>query len=150
MRTKCSLRHHVGGDNCDICSPQRPRCDICSPQRHRKLSSAGRGPVSISVCAESIKHQKENVPNINWPTTLILRGGGTPCRQLCIRGQWGMVPAAPFPYATDRYIQSLGLFSASPVNSMSHPAPWHHGSLSPNVYRFPLLETLTSHASYDY
>ena len=32
--------------------------------------------VSISVCTESIKHQKENAPNINWPRTLILGGEG--------------------------------------------------------------------------
>ena len=28
----------------------------------------------MTVCTESITHQKENVSNINWTTTLILRG----------------------------------------------------------------------------
>ena len=30
-----------------------------------------------TILPESIKHQKENVPNINWSTTLILGGGHT-------------------------------------------------------------------------
>ena len=47
--------------------------------RRRKLSSGGGGgckAVSNNLCTESIKHQKENVPNINWPTTFIFFGGG--------------------------------------------------------------------------
>ena len=47
---------------------------ISAEQTRRKLASVG--GVSISVCTESIKHQKEYVPNINWPITLIF-GGGT-------------------------------------------------------------------------
>ena len=36
----------------------------------RALFSVGGKTVSINVCTESIKLQKESVPNINWSTTL--------------------------------------------------------------------------------
>ena len=51
--------------------------------------------VSISVCTESIKHQKESVPNINWPTTWILYGEGQ-------NTLWppNFFIGPPFPYAT--------------------------------------------------
>ena len=58
------------------------------------------GQVCISVYTESIKHQKENVPDINWPTTLIL--GGTHSASptwicVCVWGGGGHGPA-PFTY----------------------------------------------------
>ena len=63
----------------------------------------GCGHVSIttggnSVCTDSIKHQTENVPNINWLTILILWGETTlpPPHNIFIGG---MAPA-PFSYAT--------------------------------------------------
>ena len=50
--------------------------------------------VSISVCTESIKHQKENVPNINRPTTLMGGGGNTHTFPTCSLGAY---PPPPFP-----------------------------------------------------
>ena len=37
-----------------------------------QLEGRGLSVSSVSVCTESVKHQEENVSNINWPTTLIL------------------------------------------------------------------------------
>ena len=54
--------------------------------------------VSISVCTESIKHQKENVPNINRPTTLMGGGQYTYFPNLFIGG----ISPAPFSYASVR------------------------------------------------
>ena len=49
------------------------------------------------MCTESIKHKKENVPHINWPTTLILEGEGqnTVCPQP-FHGGGGVTPAPLF------------------------------------------------------
>ena len=54
--------------------------------------AVGGGGKSVSMCTESIK-QKENVPNINWPTSLILGGGNTHSAPNCFIG--GHAPAPP-------------------------------------------------------
>ena len=64
-------------------------------QSCRERSSVGGGGgkfVSIIVCAESIKQKKENVPNINWPTTLVLGEGKT---HAAPNFSWGGCPQPP-------------------------------------------------------
>ena len=69
------------------------KINITSPHRRRKLSSVEGGkPGSISVCTESMKHEKENVLNINWLINLMLGGKHTPTFSL-----WGMTPPPPAP-----------------------------------------------------
>ena len=58
----------------------------------------GGGKSVISVCTESSKNQKENMPHINWPTTYIWGGAQThsaPPPQLFHPG--ADMPQSPFP-----------------------------------------------------
>ena len=58
-----------------------------------------RPTVSISVCTESVNHQKEYVPNINCPTTLIWGTKHTqpPPPHTHTLFHWGTCPPAPPP-----------------------------------------------------
>ena len=66
-----------------------------------QLEGRGLSVSSVSVCTESVKHQEENVSNINWPTTLILWCGQNtlcpPPANFFIGGD------APFPFPTPMF-----------------------------------------------
>ena len=68
---------------------------------HDSLLGGGKS-VGISLCRESIKHQKENVPNINWPITLIQVLGDQntlPTASQFLSWGGGRCHSAPFSHA---------------------------------------------------
>ena len=94
------------------------------------LSSVGGGgggaslSVLVEVCTESIKHQKENVPNMYWPTTVMLAGAKKTHSSPKLF-HWG--PWPPVPLFIYLFIIYTPLYSKVQIGrSAKNNAGWRH------------------------